>query len=125
MWVTVLAAGAWPDADPLQPPQANTNLIPAALAWIQWLSPVRYAFGAAIVNEFTGLVFTCTGASTTGCVPNGQAEIERLGMTEDSVGRNLGILLGFCLVYFSMGYFVMRWKKVRWLVPTPAHAKPN
>lgn len=50
---------------------ANTSLIPVWLRWLQWISPMRYTYSALVLNQFTGLNFTCSGAEPTGCIPNG------------------------------------------------------
>lgn len=40
----------------------NIESIPAWLAWIQWLSPAKYAFASLSQNEFTGLDLQCTSS---------------------------------------------------------------
>jgi hypothetical protein len=38
---------------------ANAELIPQALSWIQYISPIRWVFAAFCVLQFSGVVFTC------------------------------------------------------------------
>ena len=49
---------------------ANTSLIPVWLRWLQWISPMRYTYSALVLNQFSGLNFTCS--EPIGCIPNGE-----------------------------------------------------
>ena len=41
----------------------NVDSLPVWLAWLQYLSIMRWAFMGLAVNEFTGATFSCSGRS--------------------------------------------------------------
>jgi len=98
---------------------ANNAIIPAALNWIQWISPIRWLFAAIINIQLGGVVFECnTGPQN--CVPTGDAYINRLGIAGDSFGRSLGVLLGMIAFLQFLAYFTLRVRRVKWVTPTKA-----
>lgn len=98
---------------------ANNSVIPAALNWIQWISPMRWIFAGIVVVQFSGLVFQCDAATaaTQGCIPTGEAFIDSLGLQNDSFARSLGVLLGMMVFLHISAYLALRFKKVRYIVP--------
>jgi len=83
----------------------NTSNVPVYFIWVPPISPVRYGFSALILNEFTGLTFTCdqdqeipTGNHTFQCqIPNGQTVINNLSMQSDTISLDIIILV---VMYF-------------------------
>ena len=39
----------------------NVDSLPVWLAWLQYLSIMRWSFSGLAVNEFTGATFSCSG----------------------------------------------------------------
>jgi hypothetical protein len=69
----------------------NVDSLPAALAWLQYLSIMRWAFMGLAVNEFTGTTFSCGDvADGDGCTSTG----EEVGGWK--AGRSLRPLTAVC-----------------------------
>ncbi|KAI8821334.1 ABC-2 type transporter-domain-containing protein [Fimicolochytrium jonesii] len=90
---------------------ANQDSITPVLRWIQWISPIRYAYGAFMQNEFNGLQFEC-GSSSGGagggrsCSPEGESAVSGIGLDKPGVG--ICILLVICLgVVFQLAASLM------------------
>ena len=59
----------------------NVDSLPAALAWLQYLSIMRWAFMGLAVNEFTGTTFSCGDvADGDGCTSTGEEVGGRRGV---------------------------------------------
>jgi ABC-type multidrug transport system ATPase subunit/ABC-type multidrug transport system permease subunit len=89
---------------------ANTELISPVLSWIQYISPMRWLFAASAVNEFSGMIFECDLGSKQGCIPSGDAFLERLGFSNDTIARSAGIMIGLIATYQLLGYLILRFK---------------
>lgn len=74
-------------------------LIPKPLAWLRFISPVRYAFLALCQNEFRGLVFTGTGFST------GEQVLSAMDMTSLPIGICFIALIVMGVVLFAVSVF--------------------
>jgi ABC-type multidrug transport system ATPase subunit/ABC-type multidrug transport system permease subunit len=90
------------------------NTIPVYFRWIRYISFMNYGTVAAVVNEFTGLEFTCAADSRieipckdplspnpcfTCRIPNGETQLKIMGLDGDSVAHSLGLLLAIALVF--------------------------
>ncbi len=95
---------------------ANTATIPAFIAWIQYISPIRWSFAALCVNEFEGQVFECDDPSL-GCVPTGEDVLRRLGFENDTFVRSCAILGSMFLVLLAGAYLLLRFKVPSFAVP--------
>jgi hypothetical protein len=95
---------------------ANNSLIPAALNWIQWISPPRWLFASMITIQFSGITFECN-TGPRNCIPNGDAYINRLGLADDSFGKSAGVLVGMIAFLQTLAYITLRIKRIKWLVP--------
>ena len=96
---------------------ANTSVIPAALNWIQWISPIRWMFAALLQIQFSGLVFECN-LGPTACVQTGEAYMLRLGVQDDSFARSFGVLVGMIAFLQITAYVVLRIRRINWITPS-------
>ena len=99
---------------------ANADLIPAALAWIQYVSPIRWGFSGFASVLIKPLTFECSNPTTEGCIPNGEAFLNRLGLGSDSFSRSAGILVAMAFIMQTIGFFALLMNKAKWV--TPKHA---
>jgi len=99
---------------------ANTELIPAALAWIQYISPIRWGFSGFMSVLLPGLTFECPNPEKEGCIPSGDAFLVRLGLGGDSFPRSAGILVAMTFILQMIGYLVLLLNAARWVVPKHA-----
>ena len=95
---------------------ANNSIIPAALNWIQWISPVRWFFASVVTVQFSGLVFVCDDGPDN-CIQTGDEYIARFKLQNDSFGRSFGVLIGMIAFLQVMAYFTLRVKRIKWMTP--------
>lgn len=88
----------------------NSNTLPVYLAWIQYISPIKYGFTALIENEFDGRTFN-------NCPPgddcSGERALNQLGL-DNSLSIFVNII--FLLVIYAVliiGAFLVLWFKLR------------
>jgi len=73
----------------------NLADLPLWCRWVSSFSFLGYGVQAAAVNEFRGLVFTCTPEEAlTGCIPDGEAFLRRQSMANVNVGANIVLAAG-------------------------------
>jgi len=84
----------------------NDESIPDWLIWLKYLSFIRYAFKAFVINEFRGAEFTCLlsdGRNATICA-SGDNVLESLAFDEDEVWTQCvamgSIAIGFNLIAY-------------------------
>ncbi|KAJ3038431.1 ATP-binding cassette sub- G member 2 [Rhizophlyctis rosea] len=97
---------------------ANSSSITPVLRWIQWISPIRYAYAAYMQNEFNGLQFECgsspggsgggSGAGGGRCFEVGDQVVESFGLNDPPLWACLVILLGLSAVFQILAAFVLR-----------------
>ncbi|KAL6069457.1 ATP-binding cassette sub- G member 2 [Balamuthia mandrillaris] len=94
----------------------NQDSVPDWLRWIQFLSLFKYGFEILVLNEFDGLVFTCTQAerdrSGGNCpVPDGETAIENLNFDTDFINIWSNFLLLLLLFFFFriIAYLSLVW----------------
>ncbi|KAJ3023038.1 hypothetical protein HKX48_004520 [Thoreauomyces humboldtii] len=90
---------------------ANQDSITVVLRWIQWLSLIRYAYGAYMQNEFNGLTFQCSGGSSgasSSCNPQGEAIVASFGLNTPSVGICILVLLALAVAFQVLAALVLR-----------------
>lgn len=87
----------------------NSGNFPVWLSWLQWGSPVRYAFSGLLRNQFGHYTFNnCSGTSEQ-C--SGWRAIEQLGFSNDlPIGFFIAILSGIYLILVIAGYLVLLYK---------------
>jgi hypothetical protein len=70
---------------------------------------LKYGVQAAAFNEFSGLEFTCTPEEAlTGCIPDGNAYLRRLGMADINIGANIGYTLVIAVGSRFVAYCALR-----------------
>jgi len=96
----------------------SLDKIPVYWRWISWISCIGYASHAAITNEYTGLVFTCTAQEVTdglceaeGGIPGEQILYNR-GMEGVDIGRNI-MMLWVTAIAYRVVAFICFWLMYR------------
>ncbi|OMH80189.1 ATP-binding cassette sub-family G member 2 [Zancudomyces culisetae] len=74
----------------------NSNSMFPWVAWLQWISPIKYAFSAFCINQFTD--YTYNGQ------PIGNNQLKNLSLGPFGIAANLGFLAGFYLLFTFLGY---------------------
>ena len=93
---------------------ANLSIVPAVLAWIQWLSLLRYAYMSFFQNEFDGLTFLCFNNEPPingQCIPGfatGEQVIAFYDQDVLSIVASLFILFGFGIFFHIATYIALR-----------------
>jgi len=95
----------------------NAHTSPAFLAWIEYLSPMKYSFVSLIKNEFTGLNIACPGPvnGTLSHCPyqNGEQVITILGFDDEgTIAVNLIVLTAMYVILIILGYVAL-WRQLR------------
>eukprot|EP00698_Gefionella_okellyi_P010723 TRINITY_DN2797_c0_g1_i2.p1 TRINITY_DN2797_c0_g1~~TRINITY_DN2797_c0_g1_i2.p1 ORF type:complete len:1272 (-),score=416.47 TRINITY_DN2797_c0_g1_i2:106-3921(-) len=89
----------------------NVATLPQFLAWIKYVSFIRYAFEVGMVNEFSGTTFTCTPSQQImGVCPvsTGDQVLQGQLLTNINFGHNAAILTGFVVAYQILIYLSLR-----------------
>ncbi|KAJ3173030.1 Hydroxyacid-oxoacid transhydrogenase, mitochondrial [Geranomyces variabilis] len=85
------------------------NSITVVLRWIQWISLIRYTYGAYMQNEFNGLQLNCGGATGgVRCTPNGSEVLSLQGLDSPSLGICILILLALGVTFHFLAAMVLR-----------------
>ena len=72
----------------------NLADIPAWCRWVSKFSFLGYGVQAVAANEFRGLSFSCTpDEAAVGCIPDGEAFLQRLSMAHTNIGAFIGYIL--------------------------------
>ncbi|KAJ2383857.1 hypothetical protein GGI23_007053 [Coemansia sp. RSA 2559] len=74
----------------------NTGNSTVWLRWIQWLSPVKYAFAALMKNQFKGYVVDGK--------PLGDQYLETMQLGTFSIAVNIVFILGIGLIFWCLAY---------------------
>lgn len=85
---------------------ANASLIPNFLAWIRWISPIRYAYTAVLQNEFIGTQFDCPAGQVC-TITSGDQVLQSMSMDDPSVQNCLWALFGWTCFYFPLGLIAL------------------
>jgi hypothetical protein len=80
----------------------NLASIPQYIRWLQWISPMRYGFQAAMINEFSDLKLPPPMLS-------GNVVLQEFAVTNDGLGLqgNMGILVAFWFGLWLLAYFAL------------------
>jgi ABC-type multidrug transport system ATPase subunit len=80
----------------------NVGTIPVYFYWIQYISPMKYAYQATMINEFDGMKLPPP-------VYNGRIVLEQFGMLKDNlnISDNIMILFGFWISLWVLSYIAL------------------
>lgn len=93
----------------------SATIVPPELSWLQYISFMKYAYSAAMQNEFVGLVFLCQNNQppvNETCSPGfatGEQVLEQYDLTQFSISTSCLIILGMGLAVNVLAYFVLRY----------------
>eukprot|EP00276_Gloeochaete_wittrockiana_P021306 CAMPEP_0184342472 /NCGR_PEP_ID=MMETSP1089-20130417/11074_1 /TAXON_ID=38269 ORGANISM="Gloeochaete wittrockiana, Strain SAG46.84" /NCGR_SAMPLE_ID=MMETSP1089 /ASSEMBLY_ACC=CAM_ASM_000445 /LENGTH=701 /DNA_ID=CAMNT_0026671353 /DNA_START=195 /DNA_END=2300 /DNA_ORIENTATION=- len=97
----------------------NTDNIPDFIAWIKYLSFVKYAFSALVQIEFKGLTFYCeddqfittSDGAKTCPVTEGASVVKRLDADELNPWECVAVLWAMVIIYRLLAYLALRFTK--------------
>jgi ABC-type multidrug transport system permease subunit len=82
----------------------NLDSLPKWISWLQWTSPMKYAFVALMNIELQGLSLPCT--TSEGCVQTGEQVLASLGLAnQGSIGVNMIAVGGIWLGMWALAYY--------------------
>eukprot|EP01102_Stenamoeba_stenopodia_P009171 TRINITY_DN2693_c0_g1_i3.p1 TRINITY_DN2693_c0_g1~~TRINITY_DN2693_c0_g1_i3.p1 ORF type:complete len:120 (-),score=11.18 TRINITY_DN2693_c0_g1_i3:106-465(-) len=99
----------------------NPDSVPNYFIWILEISPFRYGFAALMINEFTGLEFTCDDAPSgtvtaiNGTISslcqyrNGDDVISGYSVDNISIAANIAVLASLGLCFLVGAYLFLEW----------------
>lgn len=85
----------------------NIDNIPVYYKWLYYVSYFRYAYEVLVTNELEGLKFTCQDGDPV-CIPTGEVQLLRLGMSNVEIWQNIGILAAMVVGYRIIAYICLR-----------------
>ncbi|KAJ2392525.1 hypothetical protein GGI23_005201 [Coemansia sp. RSA 2559] len=83
----------------------NTGNSTVWLRWIQWLSPVKYAFSATMENQFKGYVVDGQ--------PLGDQYLATMQLGPFSIAVNIVFILGIGLIFWSLAYVALLYSTMK------------
>ena len=87
----------------------NSENFPVWLSWLQYGSPVRYAFSGLLQNQFDSYTFNNCDPSIQNC--SGQQALNQLGFGNDlPPGILIAILSAIYIIFITAGYLVLMYK---------------
>lgn len=82
----------------------NNNNLPAYFRWIQYLSPINYAYRANMINEMTGLALTC---NVQPCYTQGQQILDYQDIGGIPIWLCIVAELALCIGFSTLGYIAL------------------
>merc|ERR1711879_466401 len=88
----------------------NSDTIPPYFSWLAYCSFFKYGYSVVMVNEFTGLEFSCPNATTTivPCFPTGDSVLKSYGFDDVVIWQDIVVLVGMLLIYRTLVYLFVR-----------------
>lgn len=87
----------------------NSENFPVWLSWLQFGSPVRYAFSGLLQNQFNSYTFNNCDPNIQKC--SGEEALNQLGFVNDlPPGILIAILSAIYIIFVSAGYLVLLYK---------------
>eukprot|EP01126_Amoeba_proteus_P027057 TRINITY_DN2681_c0_g1_i9.p1 TRINITY_DN2681_c0_g1~~TRINITY_DN2681_c0_g1_i9.p1 ORF type:complete len:518 (-),score=101.00 TRINITY_DN2681_c0_g1_i9:59-1612(-) len=83
----------------------NLSSIPVYWVWMKQISFFKYTYEILVKNELSGLEFQCT--SPYNCIPNGDIQLDILGMKDVNIPINFAILLMQILLLRVVAFLVV------------------
>lgn len=97
----------------------NISNIPVWLRWISNLSVIQWAFGAYILNEFTGKTFDCDDISgTDGCTETGEQVIELLSFEDHVLWENFLYLFALTIGFHALAFTILSLGGIKYMQVT-------
>lgn len=87
----------------------NEDSIPDWIGWFKYISFIRYAFQALMINEFAGNDFLCEfedGTPADACL-DGDAYLQRLNFDDDSIALSCVLLMVLAVAFNAAAYSVL------------------
>eukprot|EP00042_Codosiga_hollandica_P052964 m.680822 g.680822 ORF g.680822 m.680822 type:complete len:401 (+) comp58597_c2_seq3:1186-2388(+) len=84
----------------------NSDTLPNYFVWLTSISFIPYVYEILMKNEFTGLLFTCSGEPR--CLNSGEQTLGLYGMEDVSVGENFAVLCGMIVGFLILGFVSVR-----------------
>ena len=95
----------------------NIDSIPVYFKWLEYLSIFKYAYEIAVANELEGLQLeACTSEEIDegGCLEDGNAFLERLGLEYDNIPYDFLALAIFIIFYLGVTFWNLIRLKRKW-----------
>lgn len=90
----------------------NVDSLPDAIAWIQYLSIMRWSFMGLAVNEFTDTTFSCDDvAEGDTCTATGEEVLRRLSFEDETTGEACLGLFVLIVAFNVLAYTILRINK--------------
>eukprot|EP01060_Flectonema_neradi_P039917 TRINITY_DN8957_c0_g1_i1.p1 TRINITY_DN8957_c0_g1~~TRINITY_DN8957_c0_g1_i1.p1 ORF type:complete len:651 (+),score=116.24 TRINITY_DN8957_c0_g1_i1:2175-4127(+) len=84
--------------------------VPVWLDWLRYVSFIRWAFEAAIVNEFEDVYIGCEGSNEPGCHLTGNEVIASLGIEDATIYRSCLIIASQIILTRLFTFLSLLWK---------------
>jgi len=88
----------------------NLVLVPSWFSWLQYISPVRYAFDALLINQFRGDGFYYYQPPSTTPPIDGREYLHTRQLIFHSEWADVGMLLLLIVVCRVVAYVILRWQ---------------
>jgi len=82
----------------------NNNNLPAYFKWIQYLSPINYAYRGNMINEMSGLSLTC---NVEPCYTQGQQILDYQDIAGIPIWACIVAELALCVGFSTLGYLAL------------------
>ncbi len=86
----------------------NISSIPVWLRWLHNLSIIQWAFGAFMVNEFSGRTFDCDDpTSSVQCETTGEEVIDRMSFGDHAVWEDILYLFALTAAFHGVAFWIL------------------
>lgn len=95
----------------------NEDSIPDWIGWVKYISFVRYAFQALMINEFEGAQFECVfedGSPAQVCL-DGDAYLARLNFDDDTIVVSCALLAVIAFAFNALAFGVLLMRRPQFL----------
>lgn len=93
----------------------NIDSVPVYFVWLREISPIKYAFQAAAVNEFEDADFTCDTSDVV-CIQRGEQVLSQLNFTEENlILKSIAALIGLAVAFNIVAFVALLWNRPKFL----------
>jgi len=93
----------------------NIDSVPVYFVWLKEISPIKYAFQAAAVNEFQDTDFTCDTSDVV-CIERGEQVLSQLNFDEDNlILKSIAALIGLAVAFNIIAFAVLLLNRPKFL----------